>query len=67
MKKGWGATKGCNAWAIKMPFAKQPYLFPFSIRRTRKESIEAFGGLKPWEYYYRVGYRVVKVRVEAAP
>jgi hypothetical protein len=57
-------TAECNAWGIRMPFSKKPYLFAFSIRRTRKEAIANFlYEPKSWKKYYRAGYRVVPVHV----
>lgn len=55
----------CTAWAIKMPFVKVPYLFAFSIKRTRRETIDDFtyNSREKWKKLYRAGYRCVKVLV----
>jgi hypothetical protein len=64
-RKNMKAPAKTTAWGIRMPFAKEPYIFVFSIRRTRKEAIKDFL-YEPmaWKRYYRNGYRCVKVNVE---
>ena len=59
-------TATCKAWAIKMPFGKIPYLFAYSIKRTRRETINDFtyNAHSTWEKLYRNGYRCVKVLVQ---
>jgi hypothetical protein len=55
-------------WAIRAPDWSGIAPWVWDIRRTRKDSIEEFvrNGLKnrDWRYWYRAGYRAVKVRIE---
>lgn len=55
-------TKPIKMWAIRQPYFG---LFAFSLQHTRPESIkvatEKWG--RPWSYYYRHGYRCVRVEV----
>lgn len=52
-----------HAWGIETPFAKNPYVLVYSIRRTRKEAIDCFATTLslPWKFAYRMGYRAVSV------
>ena len=51
-------------WAIKVLEADQ--IMPHSVRRTRREAIEAVVAPPrlPWKVLYRKGCRAVRVRVE---
>ena len=59
-----GNREPSQAWAVRNPFAKVPRILPFTIRRTRKEAIDAFCyDPAKWKKFYRWGYRVIKVTV----
>jgi hypothetical protein len=49
-------------WAIK--HFKHDWFF--DIKTSRSGAIKAFvaGGDRPWRYWYRAGYRAVKVKIE---
>jgi hypothetical protein len=56
-------------WAIMAPICSGMGSWVWDVRRTRIESIKAFvgSGGKSWRYWYRQGYRAIKVLVEVIP
>ena len=58
-----------NAWAIQRP---DKVMVTSMIRATRREAIDAYRDhlmdyqvADPWQFAYRRGFRVVRVRLEA--
>jgi hypothetical protein len=58
-------------WAIMAPICSGMGSGVWDVRRTRIESINAFMRTnqrwRGWRYWYRLGYRAVKVRIEVIP
>lgn len=56
------SSKPQTLWAVKGP---KGYIDLLTIRFTRRDAIESFLGPHiKWPYWYRRGYRAVKVKVE---
>ena len=54
-------------WAIKNGY----FVFTDTIRKTRREAIDYYrqyepsrSGWMPWKYYYRKGYRAIKIEIK---